>query len=158
MKYAVARFFATGFYSGLIPGAPGTYGTIVAVPLVYLAAFLPLPGRVAITLAIIVGGVWCTEVVLRKTGEKDPGYVVIDEIAGLFLAMIFFEVTPLRLLIAFVAFRVFDILKPPPVHQLDQLGGSWGVMLDDLGAGLYAALVLGAAIFLVARYMPAYAF
>ena len=158
MKYGVARFFATGFYSGLIPGAPGTYGTIVAVPLVYLAAFLPLPLRVGITLAIIVGGVWCTEVVLRKTEEKDPGYVVIDEIAGLFLATIFFEVTPLRLLIAFVAFRVFDILKPPPVRQLDQLGGSWGVMLDDLGAGLYSAAVLGAAIFLVARYAPAFAF
>lgn len=140
MKFRIAEFFATGFYSGYIPGAPGTYGTIVAVPLAYALQFLPFwPARVLVVLVVIVVGTWAADVVCQTRGIKDPGYVVSDEIAGYMLGVVWFTLGWPVLCAGFVLFRFFDILKPFPLKRLERAPGGWGVMLDDLGAGIYSA-------------------
>ncbi|MCB1309467.1 MAG: phosphatidylglycerophosphatase A, partial [Leptospiraceae bacterium] len=144
MKFRIAQFIATGIYSGYLPFMPGTFGTLVAIPLTIALSLLAVPYRLVIVLALIVIGLWSIHVMLEREKEvEDPGYIVIDEIAGYSLGLIFFAQLDWVLLgFGFLLFRFFDIVKPPPVRQLDQMGGSYGVMLDDLMAGIYTLIVL----------------
>jgi phosphatidylglycerophosphatase A len=130
---------------GHFPKAPGTWGSLAAV----VAApwlFLPLPlwGRLA-ALALVFGvGTWACGVAERTMGRKDPGCVIIDELFGQWLALLFFAAMPVwYLALAFALFRVFDILKPWPVRWAETaFPGGLGVMADDGVAGLYALLCL----------------
>ncbi len=142
------HFIAFGFGAGLSPLAPGTVGTLAAIPLWLLLCWLPLPIYAAALGALILFGVWVCGESARLLGIPDCPGIVFDEIAGFCLAA-----TPLLLgfdaplwlgvLLAFVLFRVFDILKPWPIRWLDsQVHGGFGIMLDDLVAGVYAAAVL----------------
>lgn len=150
MYFRVAEFLATGFYSGYLPKAPGTWGTVVAIPIAIGLAYLPLVWRVPAVLVITLLGTWAADVVCRVNEIKDPGYVVSDEIAGYLWGVAFFapiggvfSVSGWALwLTGFAVFRFFDILKPPPLKILERAPGGPGVMLDDLGAGVYTALVL----------------
>jgi phosphatidylglycerophosphatase A len=139
MKFRIAEFFATGFYSGYIPGASGTYGTLVALPIAWMLGPLAWSWRALIVLGVIALGTWAADVICRTRGIKDPGYVVSDEIAGYLLAVIWFEPTWVLFLTGFALFRFFDILKPWPLRSLEIYPGGWGVMLDDLGASVYTA-------------------
>ncbi|MCR9144639.1 MAG: phosphatidylglycerophosphatase A [bacterium] len=142
MKFKLAEFIATGFYSGYIPVAPGTWGTIVAVPLAFATSLLDWPLRIVVVAIVILVGTWAADVVCKVREIKDPGYVVSDEIAGYMLGVMFFAGSGAVLLVGFIVFRFFDILKPAPLKMLERAPGGWGVMLDDLGAGVYTALVL----------------
>lgn len=130
---------------GHFPKAPGTWGSLAAV----VAApwlFLPLPlwGRLAALAAVFAVGVWACGVAERTMGRKDPGCVIIDELFGQWLTLLFFSAMPIWYLgLAFVLFRVFDILKPWPVKWAETaFPGGLGVMADDGVAGLYALLCL----------------
>lgn len=141
----IARFLATGFYSGYAPIAPGTFGTLAAVPLAY-ALFL-LTGAAGpvyvLALAVCIGAaIWASDRFAAELEVKDPSVVVADEIAGYLLAIAFMPATGPRLFAAFVAFRFFDILKPPPVRQAERLPGGLGIVADDLLAGVLANLVV----------------
>jgi len=146
---ALARFVATGAYTGYAPFAPGTFGTLPAVALAPALAAL-LPSRpvvyVAVVLAAIAIAVWAADRVAHVDGIKDPQIVVVDEIVGYFIAMAFLPATITTLLAAFVLFRLFDIVKPPPARQAEALPGGIGVVADDLVAGLFANLVLRLAV------------
>jgi phosphatidylglycerophosphatase A len=139
----LARVLATWFGCGTSPRAPGTVGTMGAVPLYLLVA---QAGRVAIaaTALVVTGlGIWGSSVVIDERRESDPQVVVIDEVAGLLVTMIAVVRFSWRsLIVGFIAFRLFDIVKPWPVRQLERLPGAWGVVFDDLGAGTLAALTL----------------
>jgi phosphatidylglycerophosphatase A len=141
----IARFLATGFYSGYAPVAPGTFGTLAAVPLAYVlyvatGASGPL---YVLALGICVGAAtWACDRFAAELGVKDPSVVVADEIAGYLLAVAFMPATVPRLFAAFVAFRFFDIVKPPPVRQAERLPGGLGIVADDLLAGVLANLVV----------------
>lgn len=139
-----ATWLATWFGAGLIKPAPGTWGTIGALPfgiaLMLYGGLIPL---LAATLIVFVTGLWAAKYFERMVREKDSGMVVIDEVVGIWIALIPASLTPLSIGLAFVLFRLFDILKPWPVNWLDKrFHGPWGVMLDDVMAGIYAALVL----------------
>lgn len=145
MKTAIAEVIATGFYSGYAPKAPGTFGTAVGLLLVLLAhrfLFFINWHIALLTLACLAPALWATQVIIRETQLKDPQIVVIDEVLGLWVA--FIAVTnfanPVSYLAAFGFFRLFDIWKPFPVRLFEKLPGAWGVIADDLAAGLYAAL------------------
>jgi phosphatidylglycerophosphatase A len=140
---------ATWFGSGLLPKAPGTWGSLAALPFAF--AIHTLAGQFALLLASIVVfaiGCWAAQAYTTETGTKDPGEVVIDEVAGQWLTLAFVPVSAWAYVAGFVLFRLADILKPWPVSWLDRkVAGGLGVMADDMAAGLYA----GAALWLIMK-------
>ncbi len=142
-----AHFIAFGFGAGLSPVAPGTVGTLVAVPLYLLAAyFLPDAAQFALILAMFAIGLWACEVTGRHLGVHDHGGMVWDEIVAFMLVLFFTPKQPAWQAAAFALFRLFDIAKPPPIGRIDAgVGGGLGVMLDDIVAAFYALIILACA-------------
>ena len=141
--WTLGTFFGAGF---LKPG-PGTYGSIAALLLWYGAAhlFQPTPAALAIAtmiaaIAVTLIGIPAATIVARESGRKDPGLVVIDEAAGQLIALIAVPADWRHAALSLVLFRVFDILKPPPVRQLERLPTGTGIMLDDVAAGILALI------------------
>lgn len=148
MKHPLG-WIATGFGSGFSPVAPGTAGSLAALlPWWLLLRELPLPLYLGVLAAAFVLGVWASAWTIRRTGIQDPSLVVWDEYVGMWIALAAAPAGWAWVLGAFVAFRVFDILKPWPVSWADRaLDGGFGAMLDDVLAGLYALGALQAAAF-----------
>ncbi len=138
----ISRFIATGLGSGYLPKAPGTWGSLLAVFAFIFLAKLSLVLQVLVVVIISLVGIYTANKVAKEEGKKDPKMVVIDEIAGQFLALIGLSPRPFILLSAFFLFRALDIIKPPPVRQLERLPGGVGIMADDLMAGLLTNLIL----------------
>lgn len=137
------HFLAFGFGSGLSPKAPGTMGTLAALPIWYLLAQLPLAGYIAGLLLVIAVGPYLCGKTARDLGVHDHGGIVWDEIAGFLLAMLLVPVSIWTALIGFALFRLFDIVKPWPIGWLDKhVHGGTGIMLDDLVAALYAGVCI----------------
>ena len=143
-----ALLVATMFGAGRAPIVPGTVGTLAAVPLAFLAErLLPAWGFVAAAAGIALLGVWASGVAARALALRDPRPVVIDEVAGYFVTLLF---VPLgrgwaclaTLAAGFALFRVMDVVKPPPARWAEGLPGGWGIVADDLIAGAYANLAL----------------
>jgi phosphatidylglycerophosphatase A len=151
--WALATFFGAGY---LKPG-PGTYGSAAAVLLWYAAAHIFAPSAatlaIATTLAAIIItaiGIPASTIVAREASRKDPGFVVIDEVAGQLFALILLPPDWQHALLALLLFRLFDIFKPWPIRRLEALPNGTGIMLDDVAAGLIA-LLLGA---LITHFVP----
>jgi phosphatidylglycerophosphatase A len=139
---ALATVVATGLGSGYSPFAPGTAGSAVGLALFWpMRGLSPLALAVAIVLVSAVG-VAAAGRVARLAGVEDPGLVVVDEVAGMWVTLWLLPVTPLIAGLGFLAFRVMDVFKPWPARDLEHLPGGWGIMADDLMAGVYANLVL----------------
>jgi phosphatidylglycerophosphatase A len=133
------HFLAFGLGSGCAPKAPGTFGTLAAVPLYLLLAQLPLHPYIAVVLVAFVAGIWICGKTSRDIGVHDPGGIVWDEFVGFWITMILAPPGWQWLLAGFILFRVFDILKPFPIGLLDKrVKGGLGIMLDDVLAGVYA--------------------
>jgi phosphatidylglycerophosphatase A len=138
-----AHFLALGFGTGLSPWAPGTVATLFAIPLGdWLALQTTDAGYLAVVALFFVAGAWASERTGRDLGAADHGGIVVDEIAA-FLLMMFFTGTSLaRIALAFLLFRLFDIVKPPPIRAIDaRMKHGVGVMLDDLVAAAMALFV-----------------
>lgn len=135
---------AFGFGSGLMPFAPGTWGTLVAVPLYFILALLFRPEvYLAFTVIAFTVGVWVCGKVSRDLGVHDHSGIVWDEIVGFWLAMFLVPLHALWIVIGFVLFRVFDIWKPFPISWVDKrVGGGLGIMLDDILAAIPVFLIL----------------
>ena len=146
------RIIATFFYSGLLKPAPGTWGSLAALPVFYLLHVLG--GPILCVIGVVVSfaaGYWATGVETASSDVKDPGWIVIDEVAGQWIALlplsfgaahVGMPITALwpGWIAAFLLFRLFDIWKPGPVGWADRKGGPLGVMLDDVIAGVFAAI------------------
>lgn len=138
-----AHFFALGLGSGLAPKAPGTFGTLAAIPFVLLLQTLPWWGFALLVLLSFVLGVWLCEVTARNLGVHDHPGIVWDEFVGYWLTMLFAPAGWQWLLLGFILFRIFDIIKPWPIGWIDRrVSGGMGIMLDDVLAGIYAGLLL----------------
>ncbi|MGI9236516.1 MAG: phosphatidylglycerophosphatase A family protein [Woeseiaceae bacterium] len=138
------NFLAFGFGTGLAPFAPGTFGSLPGVLLFWLTLDFGLYVQLGVAFALVACGIWICGESARRIGVHDHGGIVWDEIAGMYLTLLAAPLTPLGFLLAFVLFRAADIVKPWPIRDLDhRLGGGLGIMLDDLVAALYAAVVLG---------------
>lgn len=142
----LAPTLATWFGCGRLPRAPGTWGSLAALPLAWLIAWLWGPWALVATAALLFAvGVWAAGVYARANGQADPQAVVIDEVVGQCLTLVVAPLHPLAYLIGFALFRLFDIAKPWPVSWADRsVGGGLGIMLDDVLAGLYGAAALWA--------------
>lgn len=137
------HFLAFGLGAGAAPFAPGTAGTLVAVPLYLLVQHLTLPVYLALTAALFVFGVWLCHATTRDLAVHDHPGIVWDEIVGFLVTMAAAPAGWAWVVSGFLLFRAFDMLKPWPVSWADRrVGGGFGIMLDDLFAGLYAALTL----------------
>lgn len=147
-RRVVVVALASGFGTGYAPVASGTFGTLVGIPLAW--ALAPLGGFAwcVAAVAITLFACWIAGQAESAFGEKDSGKIVIDEVAGYVVAMAFLPATVGHLTAAFFLFRLFDVLKPPPARQFERtLPGGYGVVMDDIAAGVWANLahwVLGA--------------
>ena len=145
-----AKLIATWFGLGLIPVAPGTWGSLgglaVAWALFHYAAWPPWSFAV-LALVSTAPGIWAADRTASHAGKKDPQIVVVDEVLGqwLTLAAMSADAPTRQWVLAFALFRIFDISKPFPVRKLEKLAGGTGIVADDLGAGVYGMLVLAAA-------------
>jgi phosphatidylglycerophosphatase A len=139
-----AHFIAFGFGAGLARIAPGTVGTLVALPIYWiLKPVLPAPQFLLLLCVLFAIGAWACEVTGKALGVPDHGGMVWDEIVAFLLVLVFTPATLSWQAFAYVCFRFFDIAKPPPVRQVDaRVKGGLGVMLDDLFAAIYALLVI----------------
>jgi phosphatidylglycerophosphatase A len=143
MAAKAALVFATCGYIGYLPFAPGTWASIFACVLLYL-----LPGIVnhpLLVIALTVAAILCLN--RMELPEKDPGYVVVDELAGMCVTMIGHSLGLWDLVKGFILFRIFDIVKPLPVRRCEELPKGYGIVVDDLVAGIYA----NAALFLLGK-------
>lgn len=137
------HFLAFGLGSGASPWAPGTVGTLAAVPLYFLLASLPVVLYVLLLLAAFLLGCWLCDRTSRDLGVHDHGGIVWDEFVGYWLTMLMLPVSLGWALAGFLLFRFFDIIKPWPIRWVDQqVSGGFGIMLDDVLAGIYAGLIL----------------
>ncbi len=138
------HFLAFGFGTGLAPKAPGTVGSLPALGLYWLARDLPLEAHIAIVAAAFLAGIWLCGESARRLGVHDYGGIVWDEIVGMYVTLLVAPPTVAGWIAAFALFRLFDIVKPWPIRDLDhRLGGGLGIMLDDLVAALYASVLVG---------------
>jgi phosphatidylglycerophosphatase A len=142
MKNRLARVLATWFGCGYSPVAPGTVGAAAAVVISWWFLWGVVPNLLAGVAAGIVG-IWAATLEARNSGRKDPGHIVIDEVAGQWITLAGATAISWRaLLLGFLLFRLFDIWKPAPVRQLEAIPEGAGIMADDIMAGVYGAVVL----------------
>jgi phosphatidylglycerophosphatase A len=142
--WAIGTFFG----AGLLKPGPGTYGSIAAVVLWFIAAhafhitaFTLTIGTIIAAVAVTLVGIPAATIVARESGREDPGHVVIDEVAGQLIALIAIPADWQHAVLSLLLFRLFDILKPPPIRQLERLPEGTGIMLDDVAAGVLALIV-----------------
>jgi phosphatidylglycerophosphatase A len=142
-----AKLVATFFGTGLLHPGPGSWGSAATVLLWWLLShwitlhWQPAAAILLAATAILVG-IPAATLVARASGLKDPQFVVIDEVAGQLITLIAVPISWKSLLLGFILFRGFDILKPPPVRQLEHLPEGTGIVLDDVGAGIYALAIM----------------
>lgn len=142
MKF-LSRILATGIYSGYFPVAPGTVGSALGLLLLFIFPALTGWNLLVLSAVLFFIGVWAATAV-EKTDGKDASIINIDEIVGMWLSVVFLPdwIQWYWLIIAFFIFRIFDIIKPPPVNISQKISRGWGVMIDDVLAGLYTNLFL----------------
>jgi phosphatidylglycerophosphatase A len=136
-----SRLFATFFFVGYLPKAPGTWASAVTAAILYY--FWPAQWyyQVLLILAVYIFGIWMAGQAERYLGH-DARQIVIDEVAGQMLALFMVPQKIVAYILGFLLFRLFDIVKPPPARQWESLRGGRGVMADDMAAGAYAAIIL----------------
>ncbi|MCL1141842.1 phosphatidylglycerophosphatase A family protein [Shewanella gaetbuli] len=144
------HFLALGFGSGLAAKAPGTFGTVAAIPLYLLISTLSLPVYIALTVLSVIAGIYICDKASKDMQVHDHGAIVWDEVAGLLITMIAAPAGWAWLVVGFVLFRIFDILKPWPIKWLDaKVHGGFGIMIDDVLAGIFALICLQGLYYLV---------
>ena len=140
----LATVVATGLGSGYAPFAPGTAGSLVGLALFWPVSHLPLAGQALVTALVFALGVAAAGHFARRIGIEDPGLVVADEVVGMWVSLLGLPLTGVNAIAGFVLFRIFDVFKPYPARDLERLPGGWGIMCDDVMAGVYANLLLRA--------------
>ncbi|MFP4199493.1 MAG: phosphatidylglycerophosphatase A [Halanaerobium sp.] len=139
MLKKINHILASGFYSGHLPAAPGTWGSLL---MVFLVFFFPILNNFYLISALAVGGVAISNFEEQQTGIKDDSKIVIDEMAGQLLTFYTIKTSIPVLVGGFILFRIFDITKPWLIDRVQKLPSGWGVMLDDILAGLTSLVIL----------------
>lgn len=141
LKDRLILFLASGLFLGLIPFAPGTFGSLLGIPLHWLFSHLPIFLEICSLIFVILMSVWISGRAELLLGNKDPSQIVIDEVVGMAVALAGTPFEPSLIIVAFMCFRFFDIWKPFPIKYIDKsFPGGWGIVLDDVVAGVMANL------------------
>ena len=142
MKERLSILISSFFYLGYSPVAPGTVGTLGAVILFYVISGFSSLFYLFFVIALIIFSVWVSGIASIRLGDSDPSRIVIDEVCGFLVTMILIPPTIPNILMGFLFFRFFDILKPPPIRRLERLSAGMGIVADDVLAGIYANILL----------------
>ncbi len=146
------HFLAFGFGAGTIPFAPGTFGTLIAIPIYLALAWMPVYFYILTVFCITLGSIWICNRVEKELNIHDHPGMCLDEIAGYLITMIYAPAGLLAILLGFLLFRLFDIWKPWPIRRLDQnLSGGFGTVIDDVLAGIYALICLQMILFIIGQ-------
>lgn len=139
----LSELISTWFWVGKLPRAPGTWGTLAAVPIVYILSLTGSVAYMVATLVFVFVGVFAADIYEKSLGQHDSSEIVIDEVVGYLIAMTWLPMTWQSVLLGFLIFRFFDIFKPFPISWLDQkINGGLGVMIDDIAAGVITNIIL----------------
>ncbi|MFC3094774.1 phosphatidylglycerophosphatase A [Alteromonas sediminis] len=142
------HFLAVGFGSGLAVKMPGTFGTLAALPLVWVASLFPDEIFIALTVLVCLAGIKICDQTAKDLGVHDHSAIVWDEFAGLFITFLLVPFNPSTAIVGFLLFRFFDIVKPWPISLLDKkVKGGFGIMVDDIAAGVMACVVMHALLY-----------
>jgi phosphatidylglycerophosphatase A len=153
LKDNAAVFLATGLCVGNIPFAPGTFGSLLGLPLCFLLAQIQVSVAVIVVVLFIGLAVWISNSAAKTIKHKDPGCIVIDEIAGMMVTLIGVPVHPTSVIIGFILFRILDIVKPFPIGMIDRrLSGGLGIVADDVVAGVFANILLRIILLIIDSY------
>ena len=148
--FSIARLISSVGYIGRVPLAPGTAGSFAAFCAWYfIFPILKTPYFIFLTLIIFFGGVYTSKLTEKQLATHDPSEIVIDEWVGQWISLWWLELSFFWGLIVFFIFRIFDIWKPWPANKLDLIPHGWGVMLDDVAAGIYTLLVIQSILFIL---------
>ena len=149
LRERAVLFVATGFFIGNLPFAPGTFGSLIGLPLCFLLSRIDLLKSLICILVFILFAMGIASAAEKIIKQRDPGQIVIDEIAGLMVTLAGLPFNLKTALAGFIIFRVFDILKPFPIRMLDKsVGGGSGIVLDDVMAGIYGNLIIRLGIYI----------
>lgn len=147
------QFFATGFGSGCAPVAPGTFGTLASIPFWVALSFLSVPTYAAVVSITFVFGCLVSEQASRELGVHDHGGIVIDEFVGFFITMFLVPLSIVNIVLGFIVFRIFDVLKPWPIKWVDQkMKGGVGIMVDDVLAGFMSLISMHIVLWCYAKF------
>ena len=142
MKRWIAQTIATFFYLGYAPFAPGTAGTLGAIALFYLLSRFSTQVYILFSLGFTIISIWASGEAEGMFGKTDPGHVVADEVCGYLVTMFLIPPSVRNIILGFFLFRFFDIVKPPPARRVERLPGGFGIVIDDIFAGIYANIIL----------------
>jgi len=142
-RQLIIKFLASGFLTGYFPVAPGTIGSLVGILACFFLQDVPFTIYAIVVILILIAGIYIAGEAEKIYQTKDSSHIVIDEIAGIFFTFIYLPKGISFLLVGFLAFRFFDIFKPFPIRLIDEkIKGGWGIMLDDVLAGIFANLLI----------------
>lgn len=141
MNYLIL-LLASGFGAGFSPIIPGTVGTLVAIPIYYFLSEIPSPLYELTLIALLFLSSWIADHAEISWHKKDDRRIVIDEMMGFLVTMLWVPKTAFSIILGFFLFRIFDVIKPPPIRRLEKVKGGLGVVLDDVLAGVYANILL----------------
>ena len=152
VKYSVPTAIASFFYVGFIPIIPGTFGSLASFVVYFLLRLVPGWQFYVGAIILLVGiGIWSAGRAERDSGIVDPSFVVIDEVAGQLITLFLIPFSWTNLVLGFLIFRALDIVKPFPARRAERLPGGWGIMIDDVLAGIYGNLLLQLGLWLAHR-------
>lgn len=150
----LAFAIATVFKAGYIPIAPGTVGSIIGLLIFWLIKdYASFTIEMFVAAALFFAGVWASTIVEQVLERHDPGVVIVDEVVGMLVALMLLPPTITVMFLAFLLFRVFDIIKPYPARWCEQLSRGWGIMIDDVVAGLYVNVLIHIILWIVPQWL-----
>ena len=150
----LAFAIATVFKAGYIPIAPGTVGSIIGLLVFWLIKdYASFTIEMFVATALFFAGVWASTIVEQVLERHDPGVVIVDEVVGMLVALMLLPSTITVIFLAFLLFRVFDIIKPYPARWCEQLSRGWGIMMDDVVAGLYVNVLIHIILWIVPQWL-----
>ncbi|CAB5094034.1 Phosphatidylglycerophosphatase A (EC [Olavius algarvensis associated proteobacterium Delta 3] len=142
-RHRLVLILATGGYVGRIPIASGTFGSLLGIPICFALSKTPWMAAALFVLAFTLASMWVADEAEKALGRKDPGDIVIDEIAGMVISLFALSFTASTVVVGFLMFRVLDIIKPPPIRQAERyFPGGVGVVMDDVMAGAVTNILL----------------